>query len=276
MDEQAGRFVDPLRRDETSEETGNVVLRSHQLKRAYEREQEANRRLREADEMKNMMLSAVSHDLRTPLSALLGLARALEDQVDRLSIDQIREVVHHIASSAQRLERMVSSLLDLERLSSGVLQPARAPTDIRSLIEGVGRGVDLGGRPLTVEADPVMVWVDITLTERMVENLLVNAKRHTPPGTPILVRASHKDKGVEISVEDEGPGVADEDKVVIFEPFHRAKTGAGGIGLSLVARFAEAHGGRAWVEDRLGGGASFRVWLPDGELTLANAPARPD
>jgi two-component system sensor histidine kinase KdpD len=258
------------------EDLRDISLRRHQPNRAYQREQEANQRLREANEMKNMMLAAVSHDLRTPLSSLLGLARALEDQIDRLSIDQIKEVVRHIASSAQRLEQMVSSLLDLERLAAGALQPARAPTNIRSLIEGVSRGVDLEGRPLTIEADAVTVSVDGALTERIVENLLVNAKRHTPSGTPISIRALSKDEGVEIDIEDEGPGVLDEDKAAIFEPFHGAKSRAGGIGLSLVARFAEAHGGRAWVEDRTGGGASFRVLLPDGEPKVASTPVRPD
>ncbi|MGZ4114395.1 MAG: sensor histidine kinase, partial [Actinomycetota bacterium] len=97
------------------------------------------------------------------------------------------------------------------------------------------------------------------------ENLLTNAARHTPPTAHVWVRARREAEGVTIVVEDDGPGVPDEVKTEIFEAFHRGRAArdlpGSGIGLSLVSRFAELHGGRAWVEDRPGGGASFRVYL---------------
>src|SRR5439155_24957224 len=119
---------------------------------------------------------------------------------------------------------------------------------------------------VTLEISSIMVHVDPTKIERIVENLLVNAAKHTPDGTPIWVRVSNDEDGVLLVVEDAGPGVPQHLRPTIFEPFQQGGTEhpspGSGIGLSLVARFAELHGGRAWVESRAGGGASFRVLLP--------------
>jgi signal transduction histidine kinase len=121
-----------------------------------------------------------------------------------------------------------------------------------------------------------------------VENLLVNAAKHTPPGSPVGLRVDRAEGGVRITVEDRGKGVPDHLKESVFRPFERgpgklAHAPGTGIGLSLVARFAELHGGRAWVEDRPGGGASFRVFLPAVSSpngahprTEGPAPAPPD
>jgi signal transduction histidine kinase len=119
-----------------------------------------------------------------------------------------------------------------------------------------------------VTAEPVVAWVDPAKVERVVENLLANADRHTTPDTPVWVTVARQDGGVLLAVEDAGGGVPKELRSALFEPFRQgpgapAHAPGVGIGLSLVARFAELHGGRAWVQDRPGGGASFRVLLPD-------------
>jgi signal transduction histidine kinase len=110
--------------------------------------------------------------------------------------------------------------------------------------------------------------VDGAKVERIVENLLANAVRHTSVGTQIWIRVNASDDGVLIAVEDAGPGVPEDLRIAVFEPFRQGTEGGPspgvGIGLSLVARFSELHGGRAWVEEREGGGASFRVFLPGG------------
>ena len=129
------------------------------------------------------------------------------------------------------------------------------------------------------ESEPVFLDLDATKVERIVENLVMNALKYTPVGTAIQVRVLARDGGALIVVEDEGPGVPDQMKKSVFEPFRRGSQGPNtpgtGIGLTLVARFAELHGGRAWVEDRPGGGASFRVSLPGADTDGADR-LRPD
>jgi signal transduction histidine kinase len=118
-----------------------------------------------------------------------------------------------------------------------------------------------------MSTDPVHARIDAAQVERIVENLVANAIRYTPPGTSIWVRATGDEDSVTIVVEDAGPGIPVELRESIFEPFRQGNEIVShnpgvGIGLSLVTRFAELHGGRAWVEERAGGGASFRVFLP--------------
>lgn len=129
-----------------------------------------------------------------------------------------------------------------------------------------------GEHTLIVETEDVVAHVDPVLVERIVENLIANAEKHTPPGTPVWVRVLKAKEGALIQVDDAGNGVPDYMKESIFEAFKRSASGASsagmGMGLHLVSRFAELHGGRAWLEDRPGGGASFRVLLP-------TSPGRP-
>jgi PAS domain S-box-containing protein len=237
------------------------------LRRAYEREREAAERLRALDEMKNTFLAAVSHELRTPLSSVLGYALTLERPEISLPPDQQKELTHRLAINARKLERLLSDLLDLDRLARGVLEPRRRLTDMPRLIAQVIEGTDLGGHQVVVDVEPVVIQVDAPKVERVVENLLVNASKHTHPDARVWLRIASRDQGVVITVEDEGPGIPDDLKAVVFEPFLQGNGGGDhvpgtGIGLSLVARFAELHGGRAWVEDRSGGGASFNVYIP--------------
>jgi signal transduction histidine kinase len=136
----------------------------------------------------------------------------------------------------------------------------------------VHRVVDDAGvrdqHPTVVDAPPLHLAADAPKLERIIENLLVNAGKHTPAGTTIWVRLRAQDEGVLLLVEDEGPGVPAQLRELVFQPFRQGPNLAdhapgSGIGLALVAQFASLHGGRAWVEDRPGGGASFRVFLPD-------------
>jgi signal transduction histidine kinase len=231
--------------------------------------------LRALNDVKDTLLHAVSHDLRGAITAIVGSAQSLtrRDHLG-LSRDDEESLFDGILQSGRKLDRMVADLLDLERLDRGVVEPDRAPTDLGALVARVvDEALYAERHPIHVEVlEPIEMDVDGGTVERIVENLLVNAVKHTPPGTPIHVRAERRDGGAEIAVEDEGPGVPDEIKAIVFEPFRQGtgvRSGAG-IGLSLAAKFAQLHGGRAWVEDRPGGGAAFRVFLP-GETRRAPA-----
>jgi PAS domain S-box-containing protein len=238
------------------------------LERALDTERDAAERLRALDELKNTFLHAVSHELRTPLSSVLGFALTLEREELRLTPQERIDITHRLAANARRLEQLLTDLLDLDRLDRGIVEPRRRPTDIAALVRRIVEGSEiLGARPVRVEADPVVVAVDASKVERIIENLLANAAKHTPPDTTIWVRVVSETDGVLISVEDDGPGVPEALRDRIFEPFSRGPDAplhspGVGIGLSLVARFAELHGGRAWADERPGGGASFRVYLP--------------
>jgi PAS domain S-box-containing protein len=237
------------------------------VRNAYDREREAADRLRSLDDMKNAFLNAVSHELRTPLAALLGFALTLEQQGDLLPREEQLELLARLARNARKLDRLLSDLLDLDRLRRGVLEPQRRLVDVGALARTVVEEAQLDPGRIEVIAPPVVASVDGSKVERILENLVANAVKHTGPGTRIWVTARSEDGGVLILVEDEGTGVRDDLKGEVFEPFRqgddvRSHAPGAGIGLSLVALFAELHGGRAWVEDRPGGGASFRVFLP--------------
>jgi PAS domain S-box-containing protein len=238
------------------------------LQRAIDSERLSVERLRELDLMKNTFLTAVSHDLRTPLAAVLGSALTLQRLRTTLSDDEQVQLIDAVASNAERLKRMLEDLLDLGRLTRGVLEPVRSPTDLGGLVRRMVDDSDaVGDHVVHVEVESMIVDIDALKVERILDNLLANARRHTPPGTDIWVSARQVADGVLIAVEDAGPGVSKASQEHIFEPFKQLRrtehaTGVGvGIGLALVAKFAELHGGRAWVQDRPGGGASFRVFL---------------
>jgi PAS domain S-box-containing protein len=239
-----------------------------QLSRALEVEREAATRLRALDEMKNTFLQAVSHDLRTPLAAILGLAITLERGDVHLEATDAQDLARRIADNARRLDRLVTNLLDLDRLARGIVTPKLQPTDVGALVRRVVQESELiAGSRLRTDLDSVMIPIDGAKVERIIENLLANTVRHTP-ATSIVWISVHEDKdGVVIAVEDDGPGVSPEMAETIFEPFRQGPDAPQhspgvGVGLTLVRRFAELHGGRAWVEPREGGGASFLVFLP--------------
>ena len=211
--------------------------------------------------LKDVVLASVSHDLRTPLTTIKALAQSAALQGN--------EAGAAIEEQADRLDRLVNDLLDLDRLSRGMIEPALRDADVGALVGQIVTGSDLlTGRNVDVDAKSVRIPVDVAKVERIVENLLSNTVRHAPEGANVWVKVEEADQGVIISVEDDGPGVSEDQRMQIFEPFTTGPEPGGalpgvGIGLSLVWRFAELHGGRAWVEDREGGGAAFRVFLPD-------------
>jgi PAS domain S-box-containing protein len=238
------------------------------LAQALERERAAAEHLRAVDEMKTTFLQAVSHDLRTPLTTVLGIALTLEQRAGGLAAEEVADLLGRLSASARKLDGLLADLLDLDRLARGTLTLRRQLVDVgeltRCVVEEVGVAAE---HPLVVDAPALQLAVDAPKVERIVENLVVNAARHTTAGTTIWIYVQSHDGGVLLVVEDEGPGVPAELREQVFQPFRKGRNisdhaPGSGIGLALVARFAQLHGGRAWVQDRPGGGASFQVFLP--------------
>lgn len=238
------------------------------LRETLGRERLATEQMRSLSDQKTAFLQAVSHEMRTPLAAILGFSVTLRDHGPELTPEQVEHLVERVVLSAQKLSRIVEDLLDVDRLTAGAVRANLQTVDLAATIRSIIAETETGERPLTLHLDPIIARVDPQMIERIVENLVANAIRHTPSDTPITVRLEEHGTDVRLVVEDAGPGVPDDLKLEIFEPFRqggeslRSATPGTGIGLALVSRLAAIHGGHAWVDDRPGGGARFHVTLP--------------
>jgi signal transduction histidine kinase len=247
-------------------------LAEQALRESERRERDAAERLRALDEMKNTFLAAVSHELRSPLTSILGLSITLE-RAPEMDANDRDDLLERLAFNARKLDRLLKDLLDIDRLNRGIVEPQYRAVDVAALTRRSVESLDtVAGRTIEFETPSLVLTIDPPKLERIVENLVANAVRHTPSTSRIWVRLEPVEEGALLSVEDDGPGVPPELRDAVFEPFRQGPTATPhspgtGIGLSLVARFAELHGGRAWVDERPGGGAAFRVFLPSPPVT---------
>jgi two-component system sensor histidine kinase KdpD len=238
----------------------------------------------ETEQLRNALLSSVSHDLRTPLGVVTGATSALLED-DAPKDDAVRRQLLLTAhEEAQRLNRLVRNLLDMTRLEAGALKVQK---DLQPLEEVVGAALDrmddrLRGREVktSIPAGLPLVPFDAILIEQVLINLLENATKYSPAGSPIEVSARAREGEVEVEVADRGPGIAREDAERVFDKFYRVREGEGGgvgLGLTICRGIVSAHGGRIWVEERSGGGAVFRFTLPlqAPAVARAGAPAGP-
>jgi two-component system, OmpR family, sensor histidine kinase KdpD len=223
----------------------------------------------ETEQLRNALLSSVSHDLRTPLAVVTGAMSALLG--DRAPTDEAkrRTLIMTAHEEALRLARLVRNLLDMTRLDAGALKVRK---ELQPLEEVVGAALyrlddRLRGRPVgtDIPGDLPLVPFDAILIEQVLINLIENAIKHTPAGSPIDVAARALAGEVEIEVADRGPGVDRPNQERVFEKFYRVREGEGGgvgLGLTICRGIVSAHVGRIWVEERAHGGASFRFTLP--------------
>jgi signal transduction histidine kinase len=248
-----------------------------------ERESERSMDLREMNDVKDTLLHAVSHDLKGPLAGIIGAMQTIRRDDDlHLTVAERESLYQVIEQSGRKMNRLIDDLLDLDRIDRGKLHPKRKPTDVGDLARRVvAENPALEGHPVRIDADRVLVDVDPGKVERVIDNLLTNAAKHTPPGTAVKVIVDGLPNGVLLVVEDDGPGVPEEMRDVLFEPFRQGEGSSGrgmGIGLSLVRRFAELHGGAATIEEGGSGGARFVVTFP-GDVSDApdagSPPAEP-
>lgn len=219
----------------------------------------------ETERLRSSLLSAVSHDLRTPLAAILGSASALLQ--GRVAGSE-RELLENIRDESERLSRLVHNLVETTRLESG---PVRLKKELYPIEELLGaalerQGKALGAREVRTDLpeDLPLVPLDAVLLELVLVNLIDNAARHTPAGTPIEISARVEDGHLALTVADRGPGLAEDALEKVFEKFYRGRKGAAGAGLGLAISKAvvQAHGGKIRAENREGGGAAFRLRLP--------------
>jgi two-component system sensor histidine kinase KdpD len=226
----------------------------------------------EKQSLRNILLSSVSHDLRTPLAAIIGSADTLLRMGDDLAAEKRKELIQSIRGEAERLNQIVRNVLNMTRLESGAIQVHK---EWQSLEEITGAVIDrlsdrLNGHTLNVQipGDLPLIPFDPLLMEQVLTNLLENALRYTPPGTAIELTARVQDAEVLVELTDRGPGILEGQQEHIFDKFTRGGVPGGGVGLGLsICRvIIEAHGGRIWAENRPGGGAVFRFTLPfEGE-----------
>ncbi|MGI9148600.1 MAG: sensor histidine kinase [Chloroflexota bacterium] len=223
---------------------------------------------RRSDELKTSLLRSVTHDLRTPLASIKANVSGLL-QPDVAYTDEDRaELLVAINEEADRLDGLVSNLLEASRLEAGVLTLNKQLQDLAELVQAVVARLRplLDARPirLALEQDLPLVACDYAQIDRALTNLIENAARHTPTGTPIEVSLAAERQGVCLRVIDHGPGVPLVDRERLFRPFERGHTGASGsgLGLSIARGLAEAHGGHLDVEDGPSGGACFCLTLP--------------
>ncbi len=239
------------------------------LERAFLAE-EAQRAVLEAETetLRNTLLSSVSHDLRTPLAAITGAATTLLQREVTLDPSSRQELIQTIFEEADHLNRIIRNVLDMMRLESRAITVEK---EWQSLEEIVGVVLNrlaekLKDHPLTtrVPADLPLVPFDPLLLEQVLINLLENAGKYTPRGTPLELSARVRGDNLEVELADRGPGIATGEEERIFEKFVRGHATGGGIGLGLTICRAiiTAHGGRMWAGNRPGGGAVFRFTLP--------------
>jgi two-component system, OmpR family, sensor histidine kinase KdpD len=267
-----GLLFAPRQSVDTTSERGLLTAMVGQVAVALDRTRLADRARiahldAEAERLRNALLSSLSHDLRTPLGSVEGAASTLV-RAPELSHEERRELAQTIVDESQRMTRLVANLLDMVRVESGALQVQREWHVLDEVVSGAVLRVEprLGDRDLQVHLPDTLplVALDDVLIQQVLVNLLENALRYTPAGSPIEITAEERSGELVVSVSDRGPGIAESDRDRIFVKFERGDASAGGIGLglSICSGIVRAHGGRIWVESRVGGGASFRFALP--------------
>jgi two-component system, OmpR family, sensor histidine kinase KdpD len=246
---------------------GQIALALERVRLTRQRTQ-AQLRM-ETERFRNALLSAISHDLRTPLAAIVGASSSLlEDEA--LDSAARRELSRDIQDGAQRMSELVNKVLEMVRLQSGSVQLQLEWHPLEEVVGSALRRLKsrLAEHPVSVDLPEELPWLsfDASLIGEVLVNLVENAVKYTPAGTTIEIRAEIGSDQVIVEVADRGPGLSPGSERQVFEKFYRAQSegsqGGVGLGLAICLAIVEAHGGRIWAENRADGGASFKFSLP--------------
>jgi signal transduction histidine kinase len=253
------------------EELAQHASRSLTNAKRYASERSAVEGLLDLDRRRGELMANVAHDLRTPVAVIQGAADLLAHRVDQLDPARVADLLARVADNARRLDEMVGTLLELSRLDAADVEADRAPVDLAGLVRDVLHRMApiVANHPVDVNVSGEGAALgDPPLLAHVFENLLGNAAKHTPPGTPVRVRIVDREDAVRVVVEDDGPGIHPEDLPRLTERFYRGSTGQRprsrglGLGLALVARVLAAHGTELQIVSEPGHGARFAFDLP--------------
>ncbi|MGK5086866.1 CHASE2 domain-containing protein [Bdellovibrionota bacterium FG-2] len=237
--------------------------------------QQKNEVLVQVEELKTNFLSLVTHDLKTPVARIQGLAEVLMAKASSRLIERDQETIRHIISSSEELNRFISSILELNKVESKLLRIQLESKDVNQLIERCLEGFKAPARAKGIkiqsELEPLFpIKLDPTLISKVLNNLIDNAMKYSPQGSVVFVSSKETadNAWVEISVQDQGEGLTETERDSLFTRFYRAKNDATarvngtGLGLYLTKYFVEAHNGRVEVLSELGSGSTFKILLP--------------
>lgn len=266
---QEDRFLSPeqLRLLETF---GNQMALACERAQLSEKTEQARLQIK-TEQLRSSLLSSVSHDLRTPLATISGAASSIMEGTNALGMESCKAMSAEIYHESMRLNRLVSNLLDMTKVESGMLQVAKELHPVDEIIGAALGSVEdrLANRKVTIQISPDVppALVDETLMQQVLVNLLENAIKYTPSGAEIEIGAESQGEFVRISVADHGPGIPQELHGKVFEKFYREhinNSSGAGLGLSICSGIVEAHGGKIWIENRPGGGSVFKFLVPSG------------
>ena len=226
--------------------------------------------LEATEKLQSALLNSLSHDLRTPLVSITGALTSLDDQASALSEADRGSLIQTARGEAERLNRLVGNLLSMTRIESGALTLHRQPEDLSDIVRNALDllGKQIAGNPVRVDIAPDFppVPVDFALMVQTLINILDNAVKYSPPGSPIDISAGEDGTTAHLEIGDRGIGIPIEELTRVFDKFYRVqrpeKGSGSGLGLSICKGIVEAHGGKIYARSRPGGGTVIALELP--------------
>jgi two-component system sensor histidine kinase KdpD len=247
-----------------------VAIESIQLGEEAHNAQVLSQVLRDTEKLQTALINSISHDLRTPLVSIIGVLSSLQEEEMGLDDTAKKNMLQVACEEAERLNRLITNLLDVSRIEAGAMKISRQPSDVQDL---VGAALEQLGsrahdRPITIDipAELPFVSVDFGLIVQALVNILDNALKYSPVDSPVEIKGRQIGREVTIVIADHGPGIPPQDLLHVFEKFYRIqrpdKVAGTGLGLSICKGIVDAHGGHITAENRPGGGTVISLTLP--------------